>query len=192
MTYVNESGLYSLIFGSKQERAKLFKKWVTSEVLPSIRKTGGYLSSAKEDTPEEIMARALTIAQATLAKREERLKRLESEAEANAPKVLFAQAVETSKGSCLIAELAKILQQNGVSIGQNRLFAWLRDNGYLCSKGESRNQPTQRAMELGLFEIIKRTINNPNGSVLVTATTKVTGKGQVYFVNKFIGKAAAV
>ena len=148
--------------------------------------------TATQPTLEQMVSNPdLVISLATQLKKEREEKaRLESEAEANAPKVLFAQAVETSKGSCLIAELAKILQQNGVSIGQNRLFAWLRDNGYLCSKGESRNQPTQRAMELGLFEIIKRTINNPNGSVLVTATTKVTGKGQVYFVNKFIGKAA--
>lgn len=109
----------------------------------------------------------------------------------NAPKVLFADAVSTSQRSCLVAELAKILQQNGVNIGQNRLFAWMRENGYLCSKGQYYNQPTQKAMDLGLFELKQTTINKPDGSILVSTTTKVTGKGQVYFVNKFLGKDAA-
>lgn len=117
--------------------------------------------------------------------------RLEDEAKVNAPKVLFADAVSTSQRSCLIAELAKILQQNGVNIGQNRLFAWMRENGYLCSKGQYYNQPTQKAMDLGLFELKQTTINKPDGSILVSTTTKVTGKGQVYFVNKFLGKDAA-
>lgn len=117
--------------------------------------------------------------------------RLEDEARVNAPKVLFADAVSTSQRSCLVAELAKILQQNGVNIGQNRLFAWMRENGYLCSKGQYYNQPTQKAMDLGLFELKQTTINKPDGSILVSTTTKVTGKGQVYFVNKFLGKDAA-
>lgn len=117
--------------------------------------------------------------------------RLEDEAKVNAPKVLFADAVSTSQRSCLVAELAKILQQNGVNIGQNRLFAWMRENGYLCSKGQYYNQPTQKAMDLGLFELKQTTINKPDGSILVSTTTKVTGKGQVYFVNKFLGKDAA-
>ena len=124
--------------------------------------------------------------------KEERTRRLaiEAEREAARPKELFADAVATSDRSCLVAELAKILQQNGVNIGQNRLFEWLRTNGYLCSKGEYYNQPTQRAMEMGLFEVKKTAINKPDGSVLVSCTTKVTGKGQVYFVNKFLNKAA--
>lgn len=117
--------------------------------------------------------------------------RLEDEAKVNAPKVLFADAVSTSQRSCLVAELAKILQQNGVNIGQNRLFAWMRENGYLCSKGQYYNQPTQKAMDLGLFELKQTTINKLDGSILVSTTTKVTGKGQVYFVNKFLGKDAA-
>lgn len=117
--------------------------------------------------------------------------RLEDEAKVNAPKVLFADAVSTSQRSCLVAELAKILQQNGVNIGQNRLFAWMRENGYLCSKGQYYNQPTQKAMDLGLFELKQTTINKPDGSILVSTTTKVTGKGQVYFVNKFLGKDVA-
>ena len=117
--------------------------------------------------------------------------RLEDEVKINAPKVLFADAVSTSQRSCLVAELAKILQQNGVNIGQNRLFAWMRKNGYLCSKGQYYNQPTQKAMDLGLFELKQTTINKPDGSILVSTTTKVTGKGQVYFVNKFLGNDAA-
>lgn len=123
--------------------------------------------------------------------KEERAKRIEAEntIKQQQPKVLFADAVATSERSCLVAELAKILQQNGVNIGQNRLFGWLRDNGYLCSKGEYYNQPTQRAMELGLFEVKKTAINKPDGSVLVSCTTKITGKGQVYFVNKFLNAA---
>lgn len=192
--FVNEDGLYDVILDSRKPQAKAFRKWVTSEVLPAIRKTGGYIATRAEDTPEEIMARALTIAQATLAKRDERLNLLEAENEKQkrqiteeAPRVLFSKAVETSKRSCLIGELAKILQQNGINIGQNRLFKWLRENGYLCNKGEMYNQPTQKAMELGLFEIKQTVINMPDGSVVVKSTTKTTGKGQVYFVNKFLG-----
>lgn len=202
--FITESGFYDVLLYSDAPQVKPFRKWVTSEVLPSIRKNGGYIATKQDDTPEEIMARALTIAQATLAKREERIKQLETdnqrqqvlikqkdeEAKENAPKVLFANAVSTSHRSCLVAELAKILQQNGVNIGQNRLFAWMRENGYLCSKGQYYNQPTQKAMELGLFELKQTSITKPDGTVLVTTTTKVTGKGQVYFVNKFLGNAA--
>ena len=110
----------------------------------------------------------------------------------DAPKVLFANAVSTSQRSCLVAELAKILQQNGVKIGQNRLFAWMRENGYLCSKGQYYNQPTQKAMELGLFEIKQTSITKPDGSVIVTVTTKVTGKGQIYFVDRFLNSKIAI
>lgn len=202
--FITESGFYDVLLYSDAPQVKPFRKWVTSEVLPSIRKNGGYIATKQDDTPEEIMARALTIAQATLAKREERIKQLETdnqrqqvlikqkdeEAKENAPKVLFANAVSTSHRSCLVAELAKILQQNGVNIGQNRLFAWMRENGYLCSKGQYYNQPTQKAMELGLFELKQTSITKPDGTVLVTTTTKVTGKGQVYFVNKFLGNAS--
>lgn len=125
------------------------------------------------------------------AKQQEQIEQLEAMRKQDAPKVLFAKAVETSQRSCLVSELAKILQQNGVSIGQNRLFQWLRNNGYLCSKGQYYNQPTQKAMELGLFEIKQTTINKPDGTILVSTTTKVSGKGQVYFVNKFLGKEVA-
>lgn len=125
------------------------------------------------------------------AKQQEQIEQLEAMRKQDAPKVLFAKAVETSQRSCLVSELAKILQQNGVSIGQNRLFQWLRNNGYLRSKGQYYNQPTQKSMELGLFEIKQTTINKPDGTILVSTTTKVSGKGQVYFVNKFLGKEVA-
>lgn len=125
------------------------------------------------------------------AKQQEQIEQLEAMRKQDAPKVLFAKAVETSQRSCLVSELAKILQQNGVSIGQNRLFQWLRNKGYLCSKGQYYNQPTQKAMELGLFEIKQTTINKPDGTILVTTTPKITGKGQVYFVNKFLCKEVA-
>lgn len=187
MTYVNESGLYALIFSSKQPNAKEFKRWVTSEVLPSIRKTGSY------SVPQQSLPQNYLEALKQLVATEEEKQRLALEnkkqaeqIEADAPRVLFSKAVETAKRSCLIAELAKILQQNGINIGQNRLFKYMRDKGYLCSKGQYYNQPTQKAMEQGLFEIKQTTINKPDGSVLVSTTTKVTGKGQVYFVNKIL------
>lgn len=202
ITYVNESGLYALIFGSKIPSAKKFKKWVTSEVLPSIRKTGGYIAAGVEDTDEEIMARALLVADATIKRKDERIAQLQAENESaqkqieeqqskieqDAPKVLFADAVSTSQRSCLVAELAKILKQNGVDIGQNRLYGWLRSNGYLGARGLYYNQPTQKAMKLGLFEIKQTTITKPDGTVLVATTPKITGKGQIYFVDKFLSR----
>ena len=174
--FVDEDGLYDTILDSRKPEAKKFRKWVTSEVLPRIRKTGGYI------------ARALIVAQETLKRKEQRLIEAERKIQKDAPKVLFADAVSTSHRSCLIAELAKILQQNGVNIGQNRLFSWMRENGYLCQKGDYCNQPTQKSMKLGLFELKQTTINKPDGTMLVTTMTKVTGKGQVYFVNKFLSK----
>lgn len=187
-TFVTESGMYDVALRSDAPTAKPFRKWVTSEVLPTIRKHGGYLTPQKVE--EALLDPDVLIQLATNLK-EERAKRIEAEntVKQQQPKVLFADAVATSERSCLVAELAKILQQNGVNIGQNRLFGWLRDNGYLCSKGEYYNQPTQRAMELGLFEVKKTAINKPDGSVLVSCTTKITGKGQVYFVNKFLNAA---
>ena len=200
---LTEDGLYEVLMQSRKPIAKQFKKGV-KQILHEVRTQGGYIVTRQEETDEEIMAKALSIAQRTIAKREERIKQLETdnqrqqvlikqkdeEAKENAPKVLFANAVSTSHRSCLVAELAKILQQNGVNIGQNRLFAWMHENGYLCSKGQYYNQPTQKAMELGLFELKQTSITKPDGTVLVTTTTKVTGKGQVHFVNKFLGNAA--
>ena len=183
---VNEYGLYSLVLGSRKPEAKEFKRWITHEVIPSIRKHGAYMTP---ETIEKVLSDPDTIIQLATTLKEERAKRMQAEAliEKQKPKVLFADAVETSESSVLIGELAKILRQNGIDIGQNRLFAWLRENGFLIKqKGESYNLPTQYAMERGLFEIKKRTVNNPDGSVRVTRTPKVTGKGQIYFVNKFL------
>lgn len=184
-TIINESGLYSLILSSKLPDAKKFKHWVTSEVLPTIRKHGAYMTDAK--------AAAIVTDKGSLAdllqQAAEQLKRKDIQIEQMKPKALFADAVSTSDTPILVGELAKILHQNGVSMGQNRMFRWLRDNGYLISKkGSDYNMPTQRAMELGLFRIKENAITHSDGHVTITKTPKVTGKGQVYFVNKFVGE----
>lgn len=183
---INESGLYSLIFGSKKPEAKAFKRWVTHEVLPAIRKTGGYMAARPDETPEEIMARALRIADDTMRRQRERIEGLAAENDALRPKALFADAVAASDGTCLVGELAKMLRQNGVDIGQNRLFGWLRDNGWLGKSGCNRNVPTQRAMDMGLFRIKETAVTHSDGHVTVTRTPKVTGKGQRFFVDKFV------
>lgn len=185
-SFIPESDVIRLIMRSKLPTAEQYQDWVFEEVLPAIHKQGGYMVTNVNESDEDIMARALNIANETLRRRAERIKQLESKQQEDKPKVLFADAVATSKRSCLVHELAKIIAQNGVNIGQNRLFSWLREKGYLCSKGEFYNQPSQRSMEMGLFEIKKTTINKPDGTVLVSNTTKVTGKGQIYFVNKFL------
>lgn len=184
VSIINESGLYSLIMSSKLESAKKFKRWVTSEVLPSIRQNGAYIAGQNELSETELLAKALLASQKIIERREFAIKQLESDVAELQPKALFADAVSTSKSSILVGELAKLICQNGVQIGQNRLFQWLRSNGYLMSN----NIPYQRYVEQGLFEIKESTINNPDGSVRVTKTTKVTGKGQIYFVNKFLSK----
>ena len=183
MTVINESGLYSLILSSKLPKAKEFKRWVTSEVLPSIRKHGAYAVDELLNDPE------FAIKTFTALKEErERSKRLSEQIEADKPKVIFADSVSAAKSSILIGDLAKLLKQNGINIGQNRLFEWLRQKGYLIKGGSSKNMPTQKAAEMGLFEVKVSTVNNPDGSIRETKTTKVTGKGQVYFVNKFLGR----
>lgn len=177
---INESGLYSLILSSKLDSAKRFKRWVTAEVLPSIRKSGGYIAGQDEMSDTELLAKALLVAQRQIEQRNAQIAEMQ-------PKALFADAVAASHTSILIGELAKILKQNGVDIGQNRLFETLRQQGYLIRRnGTDYNSPTQRAMELGLFEVKESTVSNPDGSVRVTRTTKVTGKGQQYFINKFL------
>lgn len=188
MTIINESGLYSLILSSKMPKAKEFKHWVTSEVLPAIRKTGGYIAGSENMTDAEIMAKAVLVAQSTIRQRDQRIKELESDVAAAKPKVLFADAVSASDSTILIGDLAKILKQNGHPIGQKRLFIWMRENGYLIKRqGADYNSPTQRAMELGLFKIKETAITHADGHVSVSKTTKVTGKGQEYFINKFCG-----
>lgn len=188
---VNESGLYSLIMTSRKKEAKQFKRWITHDVLPAVRRHGAYMTP---ETIERALTDPDTIIQIATQLKEERLKRQQAEltVQQQKPKVLFADAVETSASSILVGQLAKLLVQNGVQIGQNRMFSWLRDNGYLGKQGSHYNEPTQYAMERGWFEVKERTINNPDGSVRITRTTKVTGKGQVYFINKFLSVESAV
>lgn len=183
---INESGLYSLVLSSKLPTAKRFKRWVTSEVLPAIRKTGGYIAGADNMSEAEIMARAVLIGQRTIEEQKRKIDNLQNEIDVNRPKVLFADAVSASHTSILVGELAKILRGNGCNIGQNRLFERLRNDGYLMKCGTSKNIPTQRAMEMGLFEIKEGSYINGNGVNVITKTTKVTGKGQTFFVNKFL------
>lgn len=186
MYIINESGLYSLVLSSKLPTAKRFKRWVTSEVLPAIRKTGGYIAGADTMSEAEIMARAVLIGQRTIEEQKRKIDNLQNEIDVNRPKVLFADAVSASHTSILVGELAKILRGNGCNIGQNRLFERLRNDGYLMKCGTSKNIPTQRAMEMGLFEIKEGSYINGNGVNVITKTTKVTGKGQTFFVNKFL------
>ncbi|MDD3363011.1 MAG: phage antirepressor [Hespellia sp.] len=176
MYIINESGLYALVFGSKLESARRFKYWVTSEVLPAIRKHGSY--SAPQG--KELLALAVIEAQKTIEEQNNQIERMR-------PKEIFADAVATSHTSILIGDLAKLLKQNGYETGQKRLFEELRQNGYLIKSGSSKNMPTQRSMDKELFEVKETSITNPDGSVRVTKTTKVTGKGQQYFINKFLG-----
>lgn len=188
LTIINESGLYSLILSSKMPKAKDFKRWVTSEVIPAIRKTGGYIAGSENMTDAEIMAKAVLVAQSTIRQRDQRIKELENDVAAAKPKVLFADAVSASDSTILIGDLAKILKQNGHPIGQKRLFNWMREQGYLIKRaGADYNSPTQRAMEMGLFKIKETAISHSDGHVSVSKTTKVTGKGQQYFINKFCG-----
>ena len=172
---INESGLYSLVLGSKLPNAKKFKRWVTSEVLPAIRKHGGYLTAEKVE--EALLNPDVLIRLATELKDEREARRaLESKVAEDAPKVLFAQAVEQAENSILVGDLAKLIKQNGTDIGQKRLFERLRAEGYLGTRGDNYNMPTQRAMDMQLFRISDR-----------TRTVKVTGKGQVYFINRYAG-----
>lgn len=190
VTIINESGLYSLILSSKLPTAKKFKRWVTSEVLPAIRKHGAYLTEQKV---EEILTNPDTIIKLATQLKEEREARKQAEQliEAQKPKVIFAEAVSASKTSILVGELAKILRGNGIPIGQRRFFQWLRENGYLIKrKGTDYNMPTQRSMELGLFEIKEGSYVNGDGVNVITKTPKITGKGQNYFVNKFLKEGA--
>ena len=177
MVTVSEPGLYRLILKSRKPEAKAFQRWVTHEVLPAIRRDGGYMV-ARDETPEETMARALLIAQSTIERQTAQIAELK-------PKALFADAVAASDGTCLIGELAKMLRQNGVDFGQNRLFEVMREQGFLGKSGSNRNVPTQRAMEMGLFRIKETAITHSDGHVTISRTPKVTGKGQVYFLKRF-------
>lgn len=191
MVCVNEPGLYSLILGSRKPEAKRFKRWVTHEVLPAIRRHGMYATPQTVEAMLQDPDTMIKTLQALKAERERR-QELERKVEEDKPRVLFSKAVEASHTSILIGDLAKLLRQNGVQMGQNRLFAWMRDNGYLIKSGSSKNMPTQYSMERGWFEVKERAINNPDGSIRVTKTTKVTGKGQQYFINLFLDGEVAV
>lgn len=182
MTTINESGLYALIFGSKLESAKRFKYWVTSEVLPSIRKTGGY--DMKQPQGKELLALAVLEAQKTIEEQTAQIEEMK-------PHAILGQAITTANTSILVGDLAKILRQNGVDIGAQRLFGWMRENGYLIKrKGSDWNLPTQKSMDMGLFEIKESVHIDGNGCNKISRTPKVTGKGQQYFINKFLSKAA--
>lgn len=184
---VNEPGLYSLVLGSRKPEAKNFKRWITHEVIPSIRKTGGYLTPQKV---EEVLMNPDTIIQLAtqLKKSREKVLHLEAQTKEDAPKVLFATSVECSNSEILVGDLAKILKQNGADFGQKRLFERLRRDGYLISrKGSDWNMPTQKSMELGLMRIKESAVTQADGHVIVNKTTKITGKGQIYFVNRYVG-----
>lgn len=174
---VTEPGFYKLVMRSRKPEAKAFQRWVTHEVLPALRRDGGYMVACDE-TPEQTMARAVLLAQQTIDRQKGRIAELE-------PKALFADAVAASDGTCLVGELAKMLRQNGVDVGQNRLFAMLREDGYLGNVGQNRNVPTQRAMDLGLFRIKETAVTHSDGHVTINRTPKVTGKGQIYFVKRY-------
>lgn len=179
---INESGLYSLILSSKLESAKRFKHWVTSEVLPSISRTGGYQMTMPQG--KELLALAVLEAQKTIEAQNKDIERMK-------PKEIFADAVSASHTTILIGELAKLLRQNGIDIGAKRLFAWMRDNGYLVKRqGTDYNTPTQKSVDLGVLTTKETTVFHPDGSTKIVKTSKVTGKGQQYFINKFL-KAAS-
>lgn len=183
---INESGLYALIFGSKLESAKRFKRWVTFEVLPAIRKNGGYIAGQESLSDDELLAKALMVAQNKIAERDKLIAQKQKRIDEMRPKEIFADAVTCSNTSILVGDLAKLLKQNGFHVGQNRLFEILRREGFLIKGGSSKNMPTQKSMEMKLFEIKESTVTNPDGSIRTTKTPKVTGRGQVYFINKFI------
>lgn len=188
LTVIDEAGLYSLVMRSKLPQAEEFQEWVTAEVLPAIRKTGGYIAGSEKMSDAELMAKAVLIAQATIKERDARIAELESDTQRMKPKEIFADAVSASDQTILIGDLAKLIKQNGHDMGQKRMFEWLRNNGYLIKRaGADYNSPTQRAMELGLFRIKETAVTHSDGHVTVSKTVKVTGKGQTYFVNKLLG-----
>ena len=182
---VNEAGLYSLVLGSRKPEAHEFKRWVTHEVLPQIRKTGGYIPTTDADDDMTILAKAVMIGQRTMEEQKRRIAAQESHINELEPKAWFADAVAASDGTCPIGELAKMLRQNGLDIGQNRLFEILRQDGYLGKTGSNRNVPTQKAMDLGLFRIKETAITHSDGHVTINRTAKVTGKGQTYFISRY-------
>lgn len=188
-TYIiSEPGLYRLVMRSRKPEAKEFQRWVTHEVLPQIRRTGGYIPTSESDSDEDIMAKAVLVAQKTIERKNQQLQAKDAQIRVLEPKARFADAVAASDGTCLVGELAKMLRQNGMDIGQNRLFRLLQADGYLGKSGSNRNVPTQRAMELGLFRIKETTVTHADGHTTVSRTPKVTGKGQRYFIDRYWGR----
>lgn len=189
-TLINQSDVLRLIVRSSLPEAERIEKWIFEEVLPSVMETGGYIHARQNDTPEAIMARAVLVAQETIQRLESKALALEAKVEADRPKVLFAEALDVSEDTISVGNLAKLLKQNGVNIGQNRLFEWMRNKGWLMSTGTDWNTPTQRGMDAGHFVILERTVNKPNGEVMIVTTTRITGKGQRYFMDKFLAMSA--
>lgn len=187
---IPEGDIYRLTVRSKLPSAEKFEKWVFDEVVPSIRTNGGYIAGQETLSDEDLMAKAILVAQRKIKERDQIIEQQKAKIEADRPKTIFADAVSASHTSILIGDLAKLICQNGYQIGQKRLFQWMRDNGYLMVSGSSRNMPKQKYVEQGLFEIKESNVQNPDGSVRITRTTKVSGKGQLYFVNKFLGQEA--
>lgn len=185
---VNEAGLYALVLGSRKPEAHEFKRWVTHEVLPQIRRTGGYIPASETDDDITILAKAVMIGQRTMEEQKRRIAEQQSRIVELEPKALFADAVAASDGTCLVGELAKMLRQNGLNIGQNRLFRLLRDDGFFGRSGSNRNVPTQKAMDLGLFRIKETAVTHSDGHVTISRTPKVTGKGQRYFIARYCPK----
>lgn len=186
--FIPENVFYRLAMKAKNDVAERFQAKVADEIIPSIRKHGGYIAGQEMMTDDQLLAKALLVAQSKIAERDKIITQKQEQIEKMKPKEVFADAVATSNQSILIGQLAKILRQNGIQMGQNRLFQWMRDNGYLMRSGSSYNMPMQRYVEQGLFEIKESTVANPDGSIRNTLTPKVTGKGQLYFVNKFLAK----
>ena len=185
---VNEAGLYVLVLSSRKPEAHEFKRWVTHEVLPQIRKTGGYIPTTDADDDMTILAKAVMIGQRTMEAQKQKIAAQQTRIVELEPKARFADAVAASDGTCLVGELAKMLRQNGMDIGQNRLFRLLQADGYLGKSGSNRNVPTQRAMDLGLFRIKETTVTHADGHTTVSRTPKVTGKGQRYFIDRYWGR----
>lgn len=191
MVLIPEGDIYRLIIRSKLSSAERFERWVFDEVLPAIHHNGGYIMGQENLSDSELMAKAILVAQKTIEHKNQIIEQQKAKIEADRPKTIFADAVSTSHTSILIGDLAKLICQNGVQTGQKRLFQWMRENGYLMKTGASYNMPMQRYIEQGLFEVKESSVQNPDGSVRVTRTTKVTGKGQLYFINKFLGNEMA-
>ena len=185
---ISEPGLYRLVMRSRKPEAKEFQRWVTHEVLPSIRRTGGYIPTTDADDDMTILAKAVMIGQRTMEAQKHKIAEQQTRIVELEPKARFADAVAASDGTCLVGELAKMLRQNGMDIGQNRLFRLLQADGYLGKSGSNRNVPTQRAMELGLFRIKETTVTHADGHTTVSRTPKVTGKGQRYFIDRYWGR----